>query len=203
MKTDMAHHSQEKQRPVIFSQHHNGVGTFTLKTLDPGDDGERLHGWFVQDYARFWNMGHLGQQEVIAFYETLQNSGHAEAYMGYLDDQPAFIMESYDPAHDQVGKHYDVEVGDWGMHFMVAPPRKLISGFTLAIIRTVLAYHFSNPAITRLVVEPDVRNEKVHKLNRKVGFTYAGTIELEEKTAALAFVTRDAFHHTIAQEENA
>lgn len=89
------------------------------------------------------------------------------------------------------------------MHFMVAPPQQLISGFTLGIIRTILAFHFTNPATSRIVVEPDVRNEKVHSLNRKVGFAYAGTIELEEKTAALAFVTREAFQRTIRQEENA
>lgn len=192
-----------ESRPVIFRQSHQDIGTFALCHLEPKADSSLMHNWFSRDYARFWNMGHYSQKEIECFYEKMNASGHAAAFIGYCDSTPAFIMESYDPLHDQVGRHYDVLPGDWGMHFLVAPPQKTIPGFTLAIIRTVLAYHFQQRGIRRLVVEPDVRNDKVHALNRKVGFVYAGTVELEEKTAALAFVTRRQFQATIKPEENA
>lgn len=199
----MKHDLVEADGIAVYRQHQPEIGTFTLRNLRPEQDSTLLHSWFTRDYARFWNMGHYSREGVAEFYEQLQSSGHAAAYMGYVDETPAFIMESYDPRHDQVGKHYAVKDGDWGMHFLVAPPERVIPGFTLAIIRTILSFHFSQPAIKRLVVEPDVRNEKVHELNRKVGFVYSGTIELEEKTAALAFVTADQFNATMSEKENA
>ncbi|MBD8687365.1 acetyltransferase [Rhizobium skierniewicense] len=195
--------STRTERPVVFTQHHPQVSDFSLSLLEPEADSAKLHDWFTRDYARFWNMGHYSQSEVASFYAKLNASGHAASYMGFFEGEPAFVVESYDPRHDQVGKHYDVKDGDWGMHFLVAPPRRKITGFTLAIIRTVLSFHFDNPLIKRLVVEPDVRNEKVHELNRKVGFISARTIELEEKTALLSFATRQDFYKTLEQDINA
>lgn len=197
-------HSQAVERQSLsslFSQHHHRVGEISLVALSPQEDSSILHDWFTQDYARFWNMGHYSRQEIASFYAKLNASGHASSFMGYFEGEPAFIVESYDPRHDQVGKHYDVEPGDWGMHFLVAPARTRIKGFTLSIIRTILSFHFANPKIRRLVVEPDVRNTKVHELNRKVGFVPAARIELQEKTALLSFVTRDAFIKTLEQED--
>jgi RimJ/RimL family protein N-acetyltransferase len=190
------------ERPVVFAQHHQHVGELSLKLLDPREDSADLHDWFTRDYARFWNMAHYAQDEIATFYATLNASGHAASYMGFFQGKPTFIVESYDPRHDQVGKHYDVETGDWGMHFLVAPPRQKIPGFTLSIIRTILSFHFADPLIQRLVVEPDIRNENVHELNRKVGFISARPIELAEKTALLSFVTRDAFYNTLEQDIN-
>lgn len=199
------HHSAVQrlpQRQIIFSQHHENVGELVLSPLLPEEDSAVLHDWFTRDYARFWNMAHYSRQEIAGFYAKLNASGHASSYMGYFAGEPTFIVESYDPRHDQVGKHYVVEPGDWGMHFLVAPARVPIPGFTLSIIRTILSFHFANPDIQRLVVEPDIRNTKVHELNRKVGFIPSGPIELEEKTALLSFVTRDAFFNTLEQDEN-
>ena len=190
------------ERHVVFTKQHRNLGEMAIRPLAPDEDSVILHDWFTRDYARFWNMRHYSRQEIAAFYAKMNASGHAESFMGYFKGEPAFVMESYDPRHDQVGKHYDIQTGDWGMHFLVAPPSIPISGFTLSIIRTILSFHFSDPQIHRLVVEPDVRNTKVHELNRKVGFVSAGHIKLEEKTALLSFVTRDAFNNTLEQEEN-
>lgn len=188
-------------RPTLFSQYHREVGEISLTSLDPDEDSFILHDWFTKDYARFWNMGHYSQQDIASFYAKLNASGHASSFMGHFEGEPTFVVESYDPKHDQVGKHYDVQPGDWGMHFLVAPARTPIRGFTLSVIRTILGFHFTNPDIHRIVVEPDVRNTKVHELNRKVGFIPVGNIELEEKTALLSFATRDAFIKTLEQEE--
>lgn len=193
---------RQSTRPILFRQTHPGIGDLVLSPLLPDEDSPLLHDWFTRDYARFWNMGHYSQAEIAAFYTKMNASGHAASFMGYHDGEPAFIVESYDPRHDQVGKHYDVEAGDWGMHFLVAPARSPIPGFTLGIIRTILSFHFSNPDIHRIVVEPDMRNTKVHALNHKAGFVPAGPIELEEKTALLSFATREAFHSTLKQDEN-
>jgi len=41
----------------------------------------------------------------------------------------------------------------------------------------------------RVVVEPDVNNEKIHVINKRAGFEYVDTIQLPTKTAHLALCT--------------
>jgi len=57
----------------------------------------------------------------------------------------------------------------------------------------VMAECFADPAVRRVVVEPDVRNDKIAALNAAVGFEVVRTIELADKRAALSFCTREAF----------
>ena len=66
-------------------------------------------------------------------------------------------------------------------------------GFTRAVITTVMAWLFADPATRRVVVEPDVRNTAVHALNAAVGFTVVGPIRKPEKEALLSVCTRDQF----------
>jgi RimJ/RimL family protein N-acetyltransferase len=49
----------------------------------------------------------------------------------------------------------------------------------------------------RIVVEPDARNERIHALNRAMGFVYAKNVAFREKTASLAFCTRADFYATL------
>lgn len=79
------------------------------------------------------------------------------------------------------------------MHFLCAPTDRPIHGFTLAVITTVMAWLFEDPATQRVVVEPDVRNTAVHALNAAVGFTVVGQVQKPEKQALLSTCTRDQF----------
>ena len=80
-----------------------------------------------------------------------------------------------------------------GMHFLCAPADTPVHGFTRAVITTVMAWLFADPATRRVVVEPDVRNTAVHALNAAVGFTVVGPIRKPEKEALLSVCTRDQF----------
>lgn len=61
-------------------------------------------------------------------------------------------------------------------------------------------YMFSRPEVRRVVVEPDVRNEKIHVLNKRAGFRYQHTIDMGHKTAWLAFCQREDYQHALLQE---
>jgi hypothetical protein len=52
---------------------------------------------------------------------------------------------------------------------------------------------FADPSVRRVVVEPDVRNDKIAALNAAVGFVVCRTVDLADKTAALSFCTRADF----------
>lgn len=66
-------------------------------------------------------------------------------------------------------------------------------GFTRAVITAVMARLFEDPAVERVVVEPDVSNTAVHALNEAVGFVPEREIQKPEKKALLSFCTREQF----------
>jgi RimJ/RimL family protein N-acetyltransferase len=88
---------------------------------------------------------------------------------------------------------YPFSPGDVGMHFLCAPTDRPVHGFTLAVITSVMAWLFDDPATLRVVVEPDMRNTAVHALNAAVGFEVAGPVRKPEKQALLSFCTRSDF----------
>lgn len=192
--------SRRDDMAPVFENLLPAIGCLSLRPLKVPGDIPLLHDWFTRDYARFWNMGHLSAAELEAFYHAMMMSGHACAYMGTHDGSPAFLVECYDPRHDRIGGYYEVQPGDRGMHFLVAPTEHPISGFTFAVIRTILAFIFGDPEARRVVVEPDVRNDKIHVLNKRVGFRYERVVTLPEKTANLAFCTREQFAAGILEE---
>ena len=102
-------------------------------------------------------------------------------------------MERYKASEDVIAKHYDALENDYGMHILVAPAEKKIPQFTWHVFSTVMTYFFSLPFVNRVVVEPDMNNEKIHVLNKKAGFEYQKNITLSHKVASLAFCTKEAF----------
>ncbi|NUK82777.1 acetyltransferase, partial [Streptomyces lunaelactis] len=118
---------------------------------------------------------------------------HHQAFIGLHEGRPAFLMETYDPSELELVGLYEARPGDVGMHFLVAPSDRPLHGFTRAVITTVMAAVFADPATERVVVEPDVRNTAVHALNEAVGFVPDGPVRKPEKEALLSFCTRTGF----------
>ena len=168
----------------------DALGEFALRPLSPAADASLLHGWTRQPHARFWGMNALSVEQVRDFYEELNRTPGSAGYLGTFGGEPCFLLERYNPAADPVGDCYAVRPGDVGMHLLIAPAERPLSGFSLAVMRTVMAYLFSLSGVRRVVVEPDVRNHKIHALNRRVGFVHQGQIQIGSKQAYLALCSR-------------
>jgi RimJ/RimL family protein N-acetyltransferase len=166
------------------------IGRLWVRPVDVESDVDLLHVWLTHPKSVFWDMQDADVEAVRRAYREIDESPWHEAYIGLHDGTPAFLMERYHPAHDPVGDVYEVQEGDVGMHFLVAPTDEPVHGFTLAVIWTVMDVLFTDPATRRVVVEPDVRNDAVHALNAEVGFRVAGEVELPGKRALLSFCTR-------------
>ncbi|MEV1146251.1 GNAT family N-acetyltransferase [Micromonospora sp. NPDC049799] len=178
---------------TVFTRVDDRLGEFALRTLDPDADAALLHGWVTHPKAVFWMMQDADLARVADEYRRIAAHPHRDAYLGLWRGTPAFLAERYDPAHvELVGLHAAVE-GDVGMHFLCAPTDTPVRGFTRAVITTVLDWIFADPAVRRVVVEPDVRNTAVHALNAAVGFAVVGPIRKPEKDALLSVCTREQF----------
>ena len=167
---------------------------FTFRPLDPLRDAELLHSWVTHPKAAFWMMQNARLEDVERAYMEIAADEHHHALLG-LDERgaPAFLMERYDPAHRELTGLYDPEPGDVGMHFLTPPTDRPVHGFTRAVITAVMEHLFEDPAVRRVVVEPDVANTAVHALNAAVGFVPEREIQKPEKKALLSFCTREQF----------
>ncbi|MFF8278117.1 GNAT family N-acetyltransferase [Streptomyces lateritius] len=171
--------------------------TFRVRPLDPLADAELIHPWVTHPKAAFWMMQDAKLQDVEREYMAIAANPHHDAFIGLVDEEPAFLMERYDPSKVELVGLYEPQPGDVGMHFLVAPTDTPVHGFTRSVITAVMAELFADPATLRVVVEPDVRNKAVHALNAAVGFVPEREIEKPEKTALLSFCTREQFEAAV------
>ncbi|MEU8467821.1 GNAT family N-acetyltransferase [Streptomyces sp. NPDC029006] len=172
--------------------------TFTFRPVDPPQDAELLHSWVTHPKAVFWMMQDASETDVERAYAEIAADAHHHALLGLRDGVPAFLMEWYDPAHRELAGLYEPRPGDVGMHFLVPATGTPVHGFTRSVITAVLARLFEDPAVARVVVEPDVRNTAVHALNAAVGFAPEREIRKPEKKALLSFCTRERFERAVA-----
>lgn len=192
--------------PWVFEAERPGVGQLRLRTLQIPEDMPTVHRWVRQDYARAWGMQGMGVAEVTETYRAIIQPAHVRALLGYFEGAATFLTECYRPAEDHLARYYQAAPGDRGMHLLVAPPRRRVHGLTRAVFRTVVEMLFADPAATRIVVEPDVRNEKIRALNRAFGFREIETIDLPAtpttpgKRAMLSWCTRQDFARALTRE---
>jgi len=172
--------------------------TFTFRPLDPLKDAELLHAWVTHPKAAFWMMQDADPVDVERAYMDIAADEHHHALLGLQNGEPAFLMEKYDPAHRELVGLYEPLPGDVGMHFLTPATDTPVHGFTTAVITAVMAHLFEDPAVDRVVVEPDVSNKAVHALNAAVGFVPEREIQKPEKKALLSFCTREQFEKAVA-----
>ncbi|POG43206.1 penicillin amidase [Streptomyces sp. ZL-24] len=181
-------------RPAVYEQKVEDFGVVRLVPVDPAADEELLHGWVTQERARFWGMADHTAEQVREIYEFVGSLATHHAYLALRDGVPAALFQTYEPDADPVGECYDVRPGDFGIHLLIAPAEGegAVKGYTDSLLTAFIGYVFSDPAHLRVVVEPDARNEKALARMVRVGFELGPEIRKPEKTARLAFLTREA-----------
>ncbi|KOT28193.1 siderophore biosynthesis protein [Streptomyces caelestis] len=191
-------------RTAVHEQTVDGFGAVRVLPLDPAADAPLLHRWVSEERAVFWGMNGLTAQQVAEVYAHMDTLDTHHAYLVLKDGEPAALLQTYEPEADRVGDCYPVEPGDIGVHLLIAPadagrPR---TGWTAALVGAVAAYVLLGLDRRRVVVDPDVANEKAVARFLRQGFT-AGPevvlpeidlpdVYLPEKKARLAFLTREA-----------
>jgi hypothetical protein len=142
-------------------------------------------------------MNGFSVEEVKNTYYNIQEK--AQVYIGKFNNNVAFLLECYNPEDDIVGKYYESQKGDKGMHILVAPSEKPIPNFTWNIFTVILDFIFSDGKNQRIVVEPDARNHKIHLLNKRAGFVFQRVLDLPHKQAHLEFCTREDYYKALQQ----
>jgi len=165
----------------------------SIEPLELPRDLATLHAWVTHPRSVFWGMQGASVDEVHTEYARIADDPHHEALLGRADGSPVFLMERYDPRHSPLADLPEIGTGDVGMHLLVAPTDTPVPGFTAAVMRRVIVECFADPAVARVVVEPDIRNDRIAALNEAVGFRVVRPVELPDKTAAFSVCTRTDF----------
>ncbi|WP_328852455.1 acetyltransferase [Micromonospora globbae] len=192
MSTDPA---DAATRAGADARHHDdrlvaGLGRVTIRPVDPDRDADLLHGWVTQERARFWGMRDASRERVREIYAYLDSLTTHHAYLVHRDGRPAALLQTYEPAADPVGACYPGRPGDLGLHLLVGPPERVEPGFTGRLLGALLDFVWADPARSRLVAEPDARNEKMIARLLRTGFRLGPLVDLPDKRARLLFLDR-------------
>ncbi|MFD7136743.1 GNAT family N-acetyltransferase [Streptomyces sp. NPDC059894] len=193
----------ERPSTYVFERKADGFGTVGIRPLDAEGDADVVHGWVREERAAFWGMTGLTRDQVAEVYAHMAGLDTHHAFLAELDGTPVALFQTYEPTEDRVSECYVVEPGDIGIHLLLAPaggdgPRP---GWTSALLDVFTAYALIGLDRRRIVVDPDVRNEKAVGRFLRHGFEAGPLVTLPEidlpdvylpeKKAQLAFLRRE------------
>ncbi|SPF01868.1 GNAT family N-acetyltransferase [Streptomyces sp. MA5143a] len=190
-------------RVAVHEQVIDGFGTVRVLPLDPTADAGVVHGWVSEPRAAFWGMNGLTQEQVREIYAHLDTLDTHHAFLALRDGEPVGLLQTYEPDADRVGECYDVEPGDIGVHVLLAPAGRdgARPGWSASVLAVFSAFVLVGLDRRRVVVDPDVRNEKAIARFLRQGFERGPVVVLPEidlpdvylpeKRAQLAFLRRD------------
>jgi RimJ/RimL family protein N-acetyltransferase len=155
-------------------------------------DFERIHRWMHQEHViPFWQLN----LPLAKFREHLQKelAGHQQLYIGSLDDTPVSYWETYRVIEDRLGRYYEAESDDHGVHLLIGETSYLGKGYALPLLRAITYHLFQQTHCGKVVAEPDIRNQKMIHIFEKCGYQKQQKLQLPEKEACLLFCTRKTF----------
>ena len=166
----------------------------SIEPLDIVRDARLLHRWVTHPRARFWMMQDVTLDDVRREYGDIVADPHHDALLGYVDGRPAFLVETYDPLFSALADLPELRPGDLGMHVLIGPPEgEALPGYTTQVFAAVLDHCFADPAVRRIVVEPDVDNAAIRVKNIDAGFVELREVPVPGKTAMLSVCTREDY----------
>jgi hypothetical protein len=149
-------------------------------------------------------MNGLTEAQVADIYAHMETLDTHHAYLIEKDGEPVGLLQTYEPEADRVSDCYAVEPGDIGVHLLLGPADTIAGprpGWSTALLGAVASYVLIGLDRRRVVVDPDVRNDKAIARFLRMGFV-AGErvvlpeidlpdVYLPEKHAQLAFLHRE------------
>jgi hypothetical protein len=190
-------------RAAVHEQVIEGFGAVRVLPLDPEADAGVVHGWVSEPRAEFWGMNGLTEEQVREIYAHLGTLDTHHAFLALRDGEPVGLLQTYEPEADRVGECYEVEPGDIGVLVLLAPAGRggARPGWSASVLAAFTSYVLVGLGRRRVVVDPDVRNEKAIARFLRQGFERGPVVVLPEidlpdvylpeKRAQLAFLRRE------------
>lgn len=167
------------------------LGRIEISVLDPVGDLDVLHEWVTRPSSRFWGLGELSREDLRDLYLFVDGLASHHAFLVRRDGLPIVLLQTYEPENDPLGEAYEVLPGDAGVHFFLGDRGARVPRFSWHVSDLIAEFLFSGPEVDRIVIEPDVDNERAVARAVKSGFELGPLVQLPDKTGQLAFLTRE------------
>ncbi|MCF2437358.1 acetyltransferase [Streptomyces thinghirensis] len=198
------HMSPYASRAAVHEQELDGFGAVRVLPLDAARDAGVIHRWVSEERAAFWGTNGLTRDQVAGVYAHMDTLDTHHAFLVVKDGEPVALLQTYDPG-SRPGERSATTSNPatsaytccWRLPGTTArsragPPRWR---------RPLTAYVLLGLDRKRIVVDPDVGNEKAIARFLKQGFTAGPAVVLPEidlpdvylpeKKAQLAFLRRE------------
>lgn len=167
------------------------LGRIEVFVLDPVGDLDLLHEWVTRPSSRFWGLAELSRDDLRDLYLFVDGLPSHHAFLIRRDGLPIVLLQTYEPENDPLGEAYEVQAGDAGVHFFLGDRGAPVPRFSWYVTDLIADFLFSRAEVDRIVIEPDVGNERAIARAVKSGFELGPLVQLPDKTGQLAFLSRE------------
>ncbi|MGD7008850.1 GNAT family N-acetyltransferase [Metabacillus sp. 84] len=156
-------------------------------------DFQRIFKWMHKEHViPYWKLN-MPEEDFRKHLQQALSDSHQTLSIGMLNGEPVSYWETYWVKGDAVGKTYEYEEWDQGVHLLIGEEKYLGKGLALPMLRAAAARLLEVPETGKIIAEPDIRNEKMIHIFEKCGFEAVGPIQLPDKTGLLMFCSREEF----------
>lgn len=189
---------------LCFRRKMPGLGTFTVHGVDPERDAVTVHDWMSEPVALRWMA--IGTQWSVSqyqdFYRWLAPRTDHRAYLIRRDGTPTSLLHLSDPSRDEAYPGYTPKRGDLKGHYLFGT-RGPGANISALVIAGVVRFIFSDPAVRRIVVDPDIRHTRAIQRAVRSGFELGPVVDLRTRSLQILYLTRQqglAFYRTTIAE---
>ena len=149
-----------------------------------------LHGWLQQPHVReFWDDGHRTREQVRAHYSDPDPDN--ASFVFTLAGLTAGYLQTYRVgSSSEYGQWRSPRGETWGLDLLLGAVADTGQGHGPQVIRAFIAFwQGQRPHLSRLLIDPDVRNIRAVRAYQKAGFSSVG--EVSGPTATLKILAAD------------
>ncbi|MFI6502765.1 GNAT family N-acetyltransferase [Nonomuraea typhae] len=167
-------------------------GRWQVTVVDPRSrDADLVHAWMNAPHvATAWDQAWPLDRWTAELTRQLGDE-HSRPCLAHLGGEPVAYLEIYRVGRDRLAPLYPYRPDDLGVHIAIGAPGNTGRGLGRDLLRAVAeGLLATEPACTRVVAEPDVRNTASIRAFTAAGYRRAGEVAMPHKTAALMVFPR-------------
>ncbi|MFI5910645.1 GNAT family N-acetyltransferase [Dactylosporangium sp. NPDC051541] len=151
-----------------------------------GADAELVSRWMCEPHVEaFWQAAWPAPRWAAELRAQLAGA-HSRPYLVSYRGEPLSYLEIYRTPRDVVGRQYDADPYDLGLHLAIGDVGRTGRGLGRAMVRAVAEGLFeADPRCRRVFADPDERHVIARRMFARAGFQSIGLHDLGHKRAEL------------------
>jgi RimJ/RimL family protein N-acetyltransferase len=155
-------------------------------SIREADDAELVSRWMNEPHVeKFWEQAWPPERWAGVLAEQRKGDYSRPYVVGY-EGEPFAYVEIYRTPRDVVGRNYDADPYDLGIHLAIGDRARTGKGLGRAMVRAIADSLSTNDArCRRVLADPDERHVMARRMFVGAGFRLLGVRDLGHKRAAL------------------